>query len=48
MESYPDEFVFPFELIVVYCDNQRVVQVADNPIMTSKMKHVKIHAHYLR
>jgi hypothetical protein len=32
----------------MYFDNQSVVQVADNPIVNSKMKHVELHAHYLR
>jgi len=32
----------------IYCDNQSAIQVADNPISHSNMKHVDFHAHYLR
>ena len=33
---------------ILHYDNQSVIQVADNPIAHSKLKHVKIHVHYLR
>jgi hypothetical protein len=32
----------------IYCDNKSAIQVADNPVAQSKMKHVEIHSHYLR
>jgi hypothetical protein len=32
----------------IYCDNQSAIQVVDNPVSHSKMKHVELHAHYLR
>ena len=31
-----------------FCDNQGAIQVANNPVAHSKMKHVEIHAHYLQ
>jgi hypothetical protein len=34
--------------IVVYCDNQSEIYVANNLIAHSKMKHVEIHAHYFK
>lgn len=34
--------------IVIHCDNQNAIQVANNPISYSKIKHVELHAHYLR
>jgi hypothetical protein len=45
-----DELGFLVEtLITVYCDNQSAIQVAENCVAHSKMKHVeKLHAHYLR
>ena len=40
---------FPIKtLIVVYCDNQSVIQVVENPIAHGKMKHVEPHGHSLR
>ena len=30
------------------CDNQSVIDVAYNPMEQNKMKHVKLHVHYLR
>lgn len=35
-------------LTVVYCDNQSAIQVTKIPVAHSKMKHVELHAHYLR
>jgi hypothetical protein len=43
------ELGFPVQTsTTIYCDNQSVIQVVDNPISHSKMKHVELHAHYLR
>ena len=33
---------------VLHCDNQSAIQVVDNPIAHSKMKHAELHFHYLR
>jgi hypothetical protein len=33
---------------IIYCDNHSAIQVAENPIVHSKMKHVELHSHYLR
>jgi hypothetical protein len=33
---------------VIYCDNQSAIQVVDNLVAHSKMKHVELHVHYLR
>jgi uncharacterized protein YlbG (UPF0298 family) len=33
---------------MVYCDNQSVIQVVENLVAHNKMKHVELHAHYLR
>jgi hypothetical protein len=35
-------------LILVYFHNQSAIHIADIPIAHSEMKHVNIHAHYLR
>lgn len=35
-------------LDAIYCENKSAIQVVDNLIAHSKMKHVKLHAHYLR
>jgi hypothetical protein len=32
----------------IYCDNQSAIQVVDNLVAHSKMKHVEIHARCLR
>lgn len=43
------ELSFPSEApIVIYCDNQSAIHVADNPIVHNKMKQVKLHVHYIR
>jgi hypothetical protein len=36
------------KLNVVYYDNQSAIQVVENPVAHSKMKHVELCAHYLR
>jgi hypothetical protein len=33
---------------VLNCGKKSAVQVVDNPIAHSKMKHVELHAHYLK
>lgn len=43
------ELGFPIESsIVLHCGNQSAIQVSDNPIAHSKMKHVELYFHYLR
>jgi hypothetical protein len=43
------ELGFPVQTsTTIYCDNQSAIQVVDNPVSHSKMKHVELHAHYLR
>ena len=32
-------------LTIIHYDNQRVIQVVNNPIAQSKMKHIEIHVH---
>ena len=44
-----NELGFPVQdSIVIYCNNEGVIQVVDNPVAHSKMKHVELHSHYLR
>ena len=35
-------------LTILHCDNQSAIQVANNLVAHSKMKHVELHCHYLR
>ena len=43
------EFGFPIQAsILMSCDNQGVIQVTQNLVPRSNMKHVKLHVHYLR
>jgi hypothetical protein len=43
------EMIFYFqESTVVYCDNRITIEVVDNSIVHSEMKHVDLHAYYLR
>lgn len=32
---------------IIHCDNQSAIQVIDNRVVHSKMKHVELHHHYL-
>lgn len=32
---------------IIHYENKTIIQVADNPIAHSKMKHIKLHCHYL-
>jgi hypothetical protein len=32
----------------IYCDNQTIIQVVENHVAHSRMKHLELHAHYLR
>jgi hypothetical protein len=42
------ELGFPVQTsTTIYCDNQSAIQVVDNLVSHSKMKHVELHAHYL-
>lgn len=36
------------ESTIVYHGNRSALQVVENPIVDSKMKHVDLHVHYLR
>lgn len=46
---YLGDLGFPIEAsTIIHCDNQSEIQVTDNPITHSKMKHIELHAHYLR
>jgi hypothetical protein len=43
------ELGFPVQTsTTIYYDNQSAIQVVDNPVAHCKMKHVELHAHYLR
>jgi hypothetical protein len=43
------ELGFPVQAsTAIHCDNQSAIQVVDNLVAHSKMKHVKLHVHYLR
>ena len=43
-----DEIGFPIQTSnFIYCDNQGAIQVADNPVAHSKLKHVELHVYYL-
>jgi hypothetical protein len=40
---------FPIQTLnTLYCDNHSVIQVVDNLVSHINMKHVDLHAHYLR
>ena len=36
------------EAIVIYCDHQSTIQVANNLVAHSKMEHAELHVHYLQ
>ena len=36
------------EWIVVYCDNQSALEVGENLVAHIKLKHMGLHANYLR
>jgi hypothetical protein len=43
------ELEFSFEeSIVKYCDNQSAIQVVEILIVYSRMKHIELHAYFLR
>lgn len=43
------ELGFPIQTsTTLYCDNQSIIQVADNLVAHSKMKHGELHVHYLK
>ena len=33
---------------VIYCDNQRSIQISTNPVQRQIPKHIEIHMHYIR
>jgi hypothetical protein len=43
------ELGFPVQTSnIIYCDNKSVIQIYENPVSHSKMKHAELHDHYLR
>ncbi|MCO5582554.1 hypothetical protein L7F22_036451 [Adiantum nelumboides] len=46
------EFMLPFDVsdepIILYCDNQSTITLAESPSFPSKLKHMKISHHFLK
>ncbi|MCO5609855.1 hypothetical protein L7F22_064087 [Adiantum nelumboides] len=46
------EFMLPFDVsdepLILYCDNQSTITLAESPSFPSKLKHVKISHHFLK
>ena len=36
------------ELVVMFCDNTRAINISKNPVMHSKTKHIAIKYHFVR
>ena len=34
--------------VVIYCDNLSSIQLARNPVFHARMKHIKVHYHFIR
>lgn len=35
-------------MTTLYCDNQRTLKLAKNPVFHVRMKHIEIHHHFIR
>jgi hypothetical protein len=43
-----DLFGHEMDSIVIHCDNQRCVNLSENPVFRDKSKHIKIKYHYIK
>jgi hypothetical protein len=43
-----DLFEHDMDSIIIHCDNQRCVNLSEDPVFHDKSKHIKIKYHYIR
>ena len=36
------------EVVVIYCDNESAIKLAENPVFHARTKHVEVHYHFIR
>jgi len=40
--------VFFYELIPIFCDNQRSIKITQNLVFHTRTKHIKVYYHFIR
>ena len=35
-------------VVMLYCDNQSAIRLAENPVFHARTKHVEVHYHFIR
>lgn len=36
------------EVVVIYCDNESAIKLAENPVFHARTKHFEVHYHFIR
>ena len=48
MKKLLHNYGIPHETICVFCDNTSAINLSNNPVQHSKLKHIEIHYHFIR
>jgi gluconate kinase len=48
MKQMLNEYDVEQDVLTLYCDNLRVINISKNPVQHSKTKHIDIHHHFIR
>jgi hypothetical protein len=48
MKATLNDFEIKFKNIPLFCDNESVVKLTNNPVQHSRTKHIDFHHHFIR